>query len=1012
MENWFQIGERNVRREVWPCSLIKSAPEELKAIAPLGCMIAIVSNEIGAFQTEEESVKCVLKIYNGNCALVTSVKWYVRFDSILALHWTDGLELAAVFTNGCVRVYSPHGELLRSFYLNSYGPTSSNRMERNLIQHKIWSEGLVIVNMENQKMYIQRGFESQNSWLLDLEEYSLSITALGVVPSESWNEVLIIISTFQGTSYAKMDHLMKCTTYENVSNYLLQINPCTYTHISSSPYHYSNIRRRFNYEGDEGVTENDEGDNRRYVGMGNSEEGLLTSLCITENGVRILWEIKMESFNNIYTMSEGILAVTFNTARRNEVARGGNKDDVTPSVSSEVNEAMMKGERNETKESNILRLIYNAIHTINIHNYIIEILSDIGGGIRVYTRSKIEYMEPVTTESELALSNERGDVTNNLLKTFEMFKKGHEKSSESLYSIRDKLSRASRICLEASKDQWDFETSLLLIEFSIFSSSLSPSNSNGGVGANERSGMNTRLSESSRIGDVINSSLVGNTRNFFSNDNNGIGVSNGVNGGRVASFGNEANASGNRNGRMGNRNHNGRMDNGNLNCRMDNGNHNVRMGNEVENEVGDHEEYEKEHIIIISYLRLCKDLVNYNIFTNISQLQLFGLNRLIGLLTNLKLYLLSIRICEFFRMNPTRVLLGWITTRIKLGTHLTDSELFSLITTRLEKYLGTILSFSKVAQVVFKQGREVLALSFIEKEKCTHKQFKVLIRWNELSRAAKVANESGDPSLINYIILKTMNKNDISNVITLSKNHSLIRNMFIQQLHLSSNEKTLQVFYERNNNVFEAGLNSIEIYNSLAVSRDLSGEREGKYKESSRRSGSEDDLVKEMKYSLNYSNGYFGNKSTNDAAFWYEAVNNEMLLLEHQVGLERTYEALKSARIVGRSVMETLFELYKLNLTKEAETIVNLFKLPPNQTRCTKIAALYEAHNVQELVNLVQDKQLASTYIKSNKTYFQLILQTLVSLGASNQVDAMLQAMKPSQQNYWRSFINQQSSGN
>ncbi|BAM39611.1 vacuolar sorting protein [Theileria orientalis strain Shintoku] len=928
MENWLQIGERNVRREVWQCSLIKGGPEEIKAIAPLGCMIAIVSNEIGPFQTEEESVKCVLKIYNGNCALVTSVKWYVRFDSILALHWTDGLELAAVFTNGCVRVYSPHGELLRSFYLNSYGPTSSNRMEKNLIQHKAWADGLVLVNMENQKMYIQRGFESQNSWLLDLGEYALSITALGVVPSESWSEVLVIMSTFQGTSYAKMDHLMKCTTYENVSNYLMEINPCTYTHISSSPYHYSDVSKRFNCkEGDEEAPENEYREKRRYVGMGNSEEGLLTSLCIAEESVKILWEIKMEEFNNIYTMSEGILAVTFNTASRNEAARRGSSKEATPSVNGEVNEGLSKGERSEKKESNILRLIYNAIHTINIRNYVIEILSDIGGGIRVYTRSKIEYMEVVTTASELALSNERGDVTNNLLKTFEMFKKGHEKSSEALYSIRDKLSRASKICLEASKDQWDFETALLLIEFSIFSSSLSPVNGKGGLD-NERNGVSTLVSESSGIGDA--------------------------------------------------------------------------------NEVRGHREYEKEHIIIISYLRLCKDLVNYNIFTNIRQLHFFGLSRLIGLLTNLKLYLLSIRICEFFRVNPTRVLLGWITTRIKLGTHLTDSELFSLITTRLEKYLGTILSYSKVAQVVFKQGREVLALSFIEKEKCTHKQFKVLMRWNELSRAAKVANESGDPALVNYIILKTTNKNDISNVVTLSKNHSLIRNMFIQQLHLSANEKTLQVFYERNNNVFEAGLNSIEIYNSLAASRESPGEREGRPKEGALRSASEEDLVKEMKYSLNYSNGYFGNKSTGDAAFWYEAVNNEMLLLEHQAALERSHEALKSARLVGRSVMETLFELYKLNLGKEAEALASLFKLPSSQTRCTKIAALYEAHNVQELVALVHDKQLAGTYIRSNKTYFHLLLQTLVSLGASNQVDAMLQAMKPAQQSYWRAFINQQ----
>uniref|UniRef100_A0A3B0N898 Vacuolar sorting protein (Vps16 homologue), putative n=1 Tax=Theileria annulata TaxID=5874 RepID=A0A3B0N898_THEAN len=925
MENWCQLGDKNIRREVWPTSQINSAPEDIKAVAPLGTMLAIVSGDSKNLNTDEENVKCVLRIYNGSCVLVTSVKWYVSFENILGIQWTDSLELVSVFTNGCVRVYSAHGELLRTFYLHSYGESNNNRIDQELIKYKIWSNGLVFVNFADQRLYFQKGFETQNTWVVELNEYALSVTALGVVANRSWNQVLVIFSTLNGTNFIKMDHLMKCTNFEDFQKCLLQVNPCTYTHISSSPYHFSHTNLSTcdfeDLKEEQDVNSNINKkvkSNKYFIGMGNNEEGLLTSLCIDDRGVKILWEIKIEPFNNIYTMSEGILAVTFTTKT----------DNLSNDPKSPNNPPILENESNENdnteqllrrdRESNLIKLIYNADYDLNIYTQVVEILSDIGGGLRVFTRSKMEYLDIVSISSELALSPDRCDVTNSLLRTYEMFKNGDEKSSESLYSIRDKLLRASKVCLEASKDQWNFETALLLIEFSIFSSSMNS--------LNDSTTKNNNNSEEDSVSD----------QKFK----------------------------------------------------------NIELARENESK-GD-----RGHILIICYLRVCKNLVEYNIYTNINQLMLFGLKRLIVLLTSLKLYLLSIRICEFFRISPVLVLIGWITTRIKLGTHLTDSELFSIISNRLDKYLGTVLSFSKVAQVVFKQGRDVLALSFIEREKCPYKQFKVLIKWNELSRAAKVANECGDPTLINFIILKTFNNNDISNIITLSNEYTLIKNMFVHQLLLSGNDKVLQVFYERTNSVFEAGLNSINIYNrNNPFLSNREGEPDGKDKR--------DDLNRERKYSLNYSNGYFGNKTNTDAAFWHEAVNNEMLLLEHQITLENTHESLKSIKLVGRSLMETIYELYKLNLTKEVEVLVNAFKLPINQIRCAKIAAYHKTHNVQELFNLIQDKQFSSVYIKPNFTYFHLLLQTLISLGANTHVDTIIHNMKPSQHNYWRNFVNQ-----
>ncbi|EAN34359.1 Vacuolar protein sorting-associated protein 16 [Theileria parva strain Muguga] len=933
MENWYQIGDKNIRREVWPTSQINSSPEDIKAIGPLGSMLAIVSGDPKSLNTDEENVKCVLRIYNGSCVLVTSVKWYVSFENILAIQWTDSLELVSVFTNGCVRVYSAHGELLRSFYLHSYGGSTNNRIEVDLTKYKIWSNGLVFINFGNQRLYLQKGFETQNSWVVELSDFALSVTALGIVANHNWNEVLVIFSTVNGTNYIKMDHLMKCTNFEDFQKYLLQINPCTYTHISTSPYHflYTNLStfdlENFNQEQDTNLNTNKKvKSNKYFIGMGNNEEGLLTSLCIDDRSVKILWEIKIDPFNNIYTMSEGILALTFTTKTDNlsNDPKSPSSPPILDTENKENNSNNLNSENDETeqlirkdKESNLIKLIYNADYDLNIYTQVIDILSDVGGGLRVFTRNKMEYLDIVSIYSEVALSPDRCDVTNSLLRTYEMFKNGDESSSESLYSIRDKLHRASKICLEASKDQWNFETALLLIEFSIFSSSVNSLNNPSNVNDN---------TEEDAISD----------QKFKSTE--------------------------------------------------------LVKEDELKGDRG--------HILIICYLRVCKNLVEYNIYTNINQLLLFGLKRLIVLLTSLKLYLLSIRICEFFRISPALVLLGWITTRIKLGTHLTDSELYNLISSRLDKYLGTVLSFSKVAQVVFKHGRDVLALSFIEREKCPYKQFKVLIKWNELSRAAKVANECGDPTLINFIILKTVSNNDISNIITLSNEYGLIKNMFVQQLLLSGNDKVLQVFYERTNLVFEAGLNSINIYNRnnpFLTSRE--GGRDGKDKR--------DDLNRERKYSLNYSNGYFGNKTNVDATFWHEAVNNEMVLLEHQINLENTHESLKSIRLVGRSLMETIYELYKLNLTKEVEVLVNTFKLPINQTRCTKIAAYHKTHNVQELFNLIQDKQFSSVYIKPNFTYFHLLLQTLISLGANSHVDTVIHGMKPSQQNYWRNFVNQ-----
>ncbi|EKX74304.1 conserved hypothetical protein [Theileria equi strain WA] len=869
MQNWYPIGDERIRRESWSVSQLKCSEGDIKAIAPLGTLIAIVSNTSNTHSVGDKDAKSVLRIYSGSCNLVTSVKWYIRVEHILALQWTENLELVAVSANGSVRVYSAHGEHLRTFELHLYGLSGNSQIDPKHIKLRCWGDGIVYLNITSQLLYIQRGFDSTSYRPISLPDFALTITAIGIVPNKNWNDVIIIFSTENGTSYVRMEHIMKCTDYDTLSFYLHKINPCSYTDIVSCSYYSV--------------------DGNCYVALGNRDNGVIASLSYCDTRFTILWEITTGTYVDLGILSKGILV---------------------------------------TVTSSGIKFILDAVYELTFNVRALCISNEIGGGIRLFSQNSIEFYAVVSDESKHLFLTEKYHPAASLIKAFDLFKKGDPLSYESLYSIKD-FDGAYGVCVKAAQDEWDFDLCIRIIECGLFAKSLSSTF----------------------------------TRNKVIHKN--------------------------------------------LPVEDD-----IKTQNDISHQYEINSNTLINHLLVIAYLRIAnaiKEKPSY-IKTNVYQLASLGIERMIIILTSLKCYFLGIRISKFLNINYNSILLEWVRMRVKLGSHLTDNELYDIIIKRLEDYAGIVLSFSDIAEVVSREGREALALSILDKEKSSINQFRVLCKWNQLSRAAAVALNEGNPLLMNYIILEAQKNHNLLNIIALSKEYTLLRNLFIKQSLSSEDNSQIQPFYEHTNDTFNAGLRA-------------SIQAIGKFHNKSYAFGTDrltmgdkDKMrVEDYKEWLSYANGFFGSSineeadtqsAIEDSAFWHESINNKITLLNLQMEFQSNNESLGS--VVGLSLIETLFKLYKVGLFKEAQLLVNTFKVPPNQIHCCKLVALYNSHNINELISMVQDKSLIShfVFVKNSRPFADLIIESLISLGASSFLDPVINNLKPQQQTYWINRIN------
>ena len=194
------------------------------------------------------------------------------------------------------------------------------------------------------------------------------------------------------------------------------------------------------------------------------------------------------------------------------------------------------------------------------------------------------------------------------------------------------------------------------------------------------------------------------------------------------------------------------------------------------------------------------------------QFELLEAEVLIDRLINRHRHLLALRICQYLRHNPERVLVHWACAKIKASEEEDDEVLGQIIIDKLLQCPG--LSFAKIATTAFHSGRRALATKLLEHEPLATDQVPLLISMKEDELALHKAIESGDTDLVYVALMHLQKTRPFNDFFLLIKDKPLARNLYInycKQRDLAA----LQKFYYRMTQPFEAAnVAVIKAYNS------------------------------------------------------------------------------------------------------------------------------------------------------------------------------------------------------
>jgi len=129
---------------------------------------------------------------------------------------------------------------------------------------------------------------------------------------------------------------------------------------------------------------------------------------------------------------------------------------------------------------------------------------------------------------------------------------------------------------------------------------------------------------------------------------------------------------------------------------------------------------------------------------------------LVNRLITRKHYNLAVKICEYLRMAPDKVLEKWACSKIQdCNRRVPDEELKKEIVNKLAPYKG--LSYARIARTAF-QTRTALAIELVNCEPKAQEQVRSLIEFDQHEVALKKAIKSNDTDLVYITLLKLMNK--------------------------------------------------------------------------------------------------------------------------------------------------------------------------------------------------------------------------------------------------------------
>jgi len=185
---------------------------------------------------------------------------------------------------------------------------------------------------------------------------------------------------------------------------------------------------------------------------------------------------------------------------------------------------------------------------------------------------------------------------------------------------------------------------------------------------------------------------------------------------------------------------------------------------------------------------------------------------LIDRLINRHHHLLALRICQYLRHNPERVLVHWACAKIKSSEEEDDDKLSGIIIDKLLSCPG--LSFAKIATIAFHSGRRALAVKLLEHEPLATEQVPLLISMKEDDLALRKAIESGDTDLVYVALMHLKKTKPFNDFFELIRDKPLARNLYVSYCK-QRDLVALKTFYYRMSQPAEAAnVAVVEAYTS------------------------------------------------------------------------------------------------------------------------------------------------------------------------------------------------------
>jgi hypothetical protein len=325
---------------------------------------------------------------------------------------------------------------------------------------------------------------------------------------------------------------------------------------------------------------------------------------------------------------------------------------------------------------------------------------------------------------------------------------------------------------------------------------------------------------------------------------------------------------------------------------------------------------------------------------------------LVDRLVNRHAHLLALRICDYLRIHPERVLVHWACVRVRSCDELSDQVLGEQIVSKLSVCPG--ISFASIASTAFRHGRRALATFLLEFEPLAVDQVPLLMSMKEDEMALNKAIASGDTDLVYLALLHLRKHRKQREFFALIKDRPLARDLYITYCKQADLASLKAFYYFLQQPALVAGIHVLEAYQCEDLKDRLAG----------------------LAVALDF---YEKDKATPASAAAARAIEEEILLLKLQRDAEtKTGES----GLVDLSVTQTLERYILKGDSARAGALKTALKVGDKRMWHVEVLALARGGCWDELYRLVGNPGSRS---KAPPIGFEPFIEACISCGAPQE---------------------------